>query len=1280
MKSDGGRLLEETPPELAPASPEIELDHEAQHHHELDAREHHGKGHSRRHRRQRHVMSMHSVFGNAAVARAALAHGKEQVLGKPAAHKKTEDHEHEAKKGEAEHKSPGYKSKDAGEHEHHKHPAQPESKDINKPDGKDDNKQDKKKAKGATEEKKTEHAASSAKPTEGFAQTAKAPASGSSAVAKSSARSSAGAGGAPAPPAMVASSGEESVVAAMPAETEEHEDVAAPVEEAEGPSNSEEDSAVTEAAESEASASPAAIAEQSNEPGEQADDDQEEAPETSGSAEMSSSDRSAAMASFAGHSGREPGGGGESGSPIAEARAPEVPDVSKLDSVSAMDAIGDLPPAQMSAALGGVTAAASNEVGKERAHLAAHPPEMDRPSGAPDTSDKDASEREVIAPDATKSKVEVAPADSPEPVPPVPAPPPPPPPATRDAHEPEDGPGFFGAIRMLPNEDEALNETVGPAPDVQLEPDSYPGQMQEQSAKVGETVAEQQTQGHIDVVQPMGESEIYPKVPHERLRGQVHGGRGRGASKKSPAMPGIEKGGDPTKEAASILADERDGDRIRAAAAQAHGDMAQSRRDHEENVAEEHAKSRKEINGIVEQNRAEQTSERSGALRDVHNLRGEWTKGQAEVVARADKETRKTIQKAHSGIKKEKNEARRKTDEAITKGNADADAAREKAEKDAAEAKRKADEEDSGAWGWIKSKAKAAFNAIKSAIHGFFELARKLVRAAINLAKKLINDAIDFARKAIVGLIKLAGDALIAIGDVVLHDFPGLRDRFRNGIRSRVARAEKYVNKLADRLKKDVNRALDALGKALDAALGFLEKALMAAVDVVANVVDAAISAAQAIVEALEAFAVLVRDVSLNPIQWIKNLGSGIVDGIKNHLWAALKEAIQKWFNDKLEEVLGLGMAMWNLLAKGGLKISEIGQMAWEALKEAIPSALLQILVEKLVQMLVPAAGAIMAIVEGLQAAWGTIKRILAAFQKFITFLKAVKDGSAGRPFAEMVAAAAIAVIDFVANWLLKKLKGAGAKVADKLRAIGQRILKGVKKVATRAGGALRKAGAKIKAKVKKFTDRFRKKKTGDHKKHEKQKKHKKTPQERLDHAVSAIQPKLQTLLSKGTSKFYLRLKLTYWKLRYGLSSLNLEENGEIVAVVNPKKVAGVGKVLPKAELGDALLGVFAEAETELFKKLEVEAARKKLRSETGGPELSRLQQQAKLRPNKLKEGQRIEIEDGVKLAVMQTGHLGRVEVKMGRLSSYTRDARVAARQAQAVRTLGSRSRRLARQ
>ena len=266
---------------------------------------------------------------------------------------------------------------------------------------------------------------------------------------------------------------------------------------------------------------------------------------------------------------------------------------------------------------------------------------------------------------------------------------------------------------------------------------------------------------------------------------------------------------------------------------------------------------------------------------------------------------------------------------------------------------------------------------------------------------------------------------------------------------------------------------MTAVGNALKAGLDLLKKGISAAINAVKNAVKAAIEKAKAMIAALAQFAVIIKDVAANPGAWIRNLGAAIMDGIKNHLWVALKQAISQWFNDKVESLLGLGKSVWNLLTKGGITMAQVGKMAWEAIKSAIPAALIAILVERLVSMIVPAAGAVMAIIQGLIAAWGAIQRILAAIDRFIAFLKAVKSGNAGPAFAQALAAAAVAVIEFVSQFLLRKIAGAASKVAGKIKAIAQKIGKRLMAAMKKVGKAVKKGYNKLKAKAKKAKEKI---------------------------------------------------------------------------------------------------------------------------------------------------------------------------------------------------------------
>jgi hypothetical protein len=624
------------------------------------------------------------------------------------------------------------------------------------------------------------------------------------------------------------------------------------------------------------------------------------------------------------------------------------------------------------------------------------------------------------------------------------------------------------AIRDLPVTDPALNVTAGDPPTLDLAGDADPTLVRDQRAKVDQGTTDARAQGQADAAEPLGENNIYPTVPPETLKAETGGeGLGVGGTLAACAKGGgkalseaqAKAGGAGDGEAVSIIANEEKGPEIQGAVEQAQGDMVARQEDHATKVADEKVKSQEQVEELIQENATKQKDERTTARDESIKLRTEWDGEQRKLVDTGRKDAAKAATDAAGKIQTEQTEGNKKAVGHIDKGNQEAADARRDAEKKAADEKKKGEKESSGFFGWLGSKVTSFFNAIKDAIQSAFEFARTLVKKAIEAAKKLAVEAIELARKAVVTAIKAAGDALIAVGDVVLAGFPEARDRFRKGVQDRVDSAVDTVNKLADDLKEGVQKLLDALGDAINGLLGLLECAYLAAVDVVASVVKGAIDFANKFIQLVGAFAALIKDVAADPGGWLGKLGSAVVSGIKNCLWRAFKIAVKGWFNSKLEEVLGLGVAIWKLLFKGCLKMADIGKMAWQALLTAIPIALIQILIEKLVAMIVPAAGAILTIIEGLRAAWGTISRIITAFALFFAFLKAVKTGKAAGAFAAAVAAAAVVVIDFVANWLLQRLRKPAGAIAGKLKALAQKIGRGLK-----AAGQAVKRGVKVAA------------------------------------------------------------------------------------------------------------------------------------------------------------------------------------------------------------------------
>jgi hypothetical protein len=239
-----------------------------------------------------------------------------------------------------------------------------------------------------------------------------------------------------------------------------------------------------------------------------------------------------------------------------------------------------------------------------------------------------------------------------------------------------------------------------------------------------------------------------------------------------------------------------------------------------------------------------------------------------------------------------------------------------------------------------------------------------------------------------------------------------------------------------------------------------------------------------------------------------------------------------------VQEVVGVGEAVWHLLQRGGISIAEVARMAWEGLKAAVPGILIALLIEKLMSLIVPAVGAILTIIQAIQSGWASLGRILQAFEAFFSFLKHVKLGSAGPLFAKAVAAGAIAAVEFVSNFLLTRLKGAASSVSnrlralarrigERLRAIGGRIVRGVKAV----GSGFRRAGQKVRAGF----DRLRGKRPKSHADQERAK------HERQEAAFAATKSRLDALFAKGISRGQLAAKVAFLKLRYRWATLRLQ-------------------------------------------------------------------------------------------------------------------------------------------
>lgn len=900
-----------------------------------------------------------------------------------------------------------------------------------------------------------------------------------------------------------------------------------------------------------------------------------------GSQNLSAAEQQVAFDSLAENIGTGGGisGGGGGGGAIADKPPSEVPDVSAQKPAVALATASALPPVQMHQSLGGLASSINNEAKAERDELKAKPPAQQRPTGSPinlygkastaaKADDKGAKPVAVAQAEAGRDKPTPEPAKTPEP-PPSPAENLPTPQlqgADGGQLSADEVQQLAHSVGSLPTKDAGLYMSTGPSPKVELAGNASPARIAEQNSELQSSMNQHQQQGRHDVAQEMGENtKIYPSVATEMLTAKVPsgGGGGEGTAERTDAAGGSSLPGSVDPATLNFLANKEKGGEIEAAANTAQGDLAAKKSEYNTKVTDEKAKSAKDIVELEAKSSADQAQARGQAQGEVKARKTEWTQEQEKTIRDASKEADKEITKGRDDIQKKKQDADTKATQEIRKGNHEAEQERKKAEDKAAAEKRKGKKEGKGFFGWLASKAKAFFDRIKAAIKSAFDLARKLIKKAIELAKKAAMWAIEQARKAIVAAIKLVGKLLIAIGDRLLAAFPALRDKFRKFINSTIDKAVAKVNQYAEKLKKGVSALLDLLAAGLNKLIGWLEKGMLAAVDAYAKAVDGAIKFAEKTAQAFGAFMTLIKDVAAGPVKWIGNLGAAVIDGIKNHLWKAFKAAVQQWFNSKLEQVLGLGTMVWGLIKSGGLSVAKVGKMAWEDIKAMIPAALTRILVEKLVAMIVPAAGAVMAIVEGLQAAWGTVQQIVTAFNKFMAFLKAVKKGNAGPQFASALAAAAVAVIDFVANWLIAKLTKGAAKIGGKIKALAKKILgrkkgkrqgKQVIGKASSSGGMAKRGKADNKRKPDKSGASKKPKKTAEGKKEEARKRKERQKRERLDKAKRELTPKIKRMLDKGVNKVYLKTRLIAWKTFYRLRKLSFA-NKKIIIANSPETV-----------------------------------------------------------------------------------------------------------------------------
>ncbi|MFE2493226.1 DUF4157 domain-containing protein [Streptomyces scopuliridis] len=743
------------------------------------------------------------------------------------------------------------------------------------------------------------------------------------------------------------------------------------------------------------------------------------------------------------------GGGraGASGSAKPKKETP-APDVSNATPESGLATAAGLKPHQALETLKGVDGAVGRSVDKERTTLRKAPPKTQRPSGSPRTVPGGPT---AAAPgtytNAKVARTEAARGSTPEitgeqkPEGELPG-----------ANVPEPswwdiavtiGAQLFGSLLKeilplddlidsilgLPTKDEGLqNARVGDAPRLPLENDSDPRRTDEQSQKLDERKTELHQSGRTDAGLPMGEDQIYPDVPKETLTGKVSGGK----KSAKASGPRSVSGGVPI-ESASAVAEHDRGPQIQAGFAEGRGKMTQERRSKDEKTQQDKQKYDQDLQREVSASGKKQADARDKGRSDISDSRADWRKEQDDKVAEIDGKKGKKYEKVRQDI----TDKEKKTDEDVDKRTED-DNQRIADEQTSAEQEAEQKQEDGkdDADNWLEEaieKLKEFFEELKNAIKTVFERARQVVTDLIDRFKQAVFQLIDDARNWVIDQINTFADALIALGDELLADYPAMRDKWRNTIDGARDWAVEKVNEFADALKEVAGKLLDGLCGALLAGLDLLETGLLAAVDVAESVTVGALEFGVAVVQGLGEWAAIFNDIVSDPGDWISKAGAAAETGARDHLFEEIKTAVKAWFNQKVQEIIGIPMEDFQALLDGGVTAEQMGQMAWDEALPQLPLIIGVLVVEKVVAKLIPGAGWVMAVIDALQTAWGALSEILAAFGLFMDFLKSVKSGNGALPFAKAVAAGVVALLELVYQFLIEGVGRFMGKVADRL-------------------------------------------------------------------------------------------------------------------------------------------------------------------------------------------------------------------------------------------------------
>lgn len=402
-------------------------------------------------------------------------------------------------------------------------------------------------------------------------------------------------------------------------------------------------------------------------------------------------------------------------------------------------------------------------------------------------------------------------------------------------------------------------------------------------------------------------------------------------------------------------------------------------------------------------------------------------------------------------------------------------------------------------------------------------------------------------------------------------------------------RVAQQFAQLERRVEQAAESARDALAERRKAAIEAVDRALEKIQQENEALLDKIANAIKALAEALGKFLVLMTRITRMGIGSFLSAAAGqALDGMKNHLWGALQQAFKEWIFRKipfLEPLLNLPPNWLEMLT--GLAMSLPG-LFMENLPAMLPSigvAAMIWLATNLAVKLIPGAGAIMAVIDGIRAAWGLVRSLMSAAAAFFSFVKKVAQPANGAAdFALALARGIVAGLDALLTFLgvdrlIKRVGGAIARPFGRIfgriaRAFrGRRRRRRTQRRQRRdrdrtdrqrqrerpgdAGRRRRERGRARRDRRRRGQRRRQRQRQRDRnqRREDPRKRRREDPaarrrrerqererrrRERLNRAVNAIRPRADSLLRRGVSRLRLRAQLALWRVRHRIRRLNL--------------------------------------------------------------------------------------------------------------------------------------------